>query len=216
MLDRFAPLRSERFDHAGFTAEILLPLSSESLIDEAEFDDDERLPYWAELWPSARALARYLLEQRAMPERAIELGCGVGLPSLALAHRGSRVLATDYYPAALDFVRRNQEHNRLPPVQTHLLDWRAPEPELGRFPLILAADLLYESRNAEALVGLLPELIAPGGTMILADPGRIYLESFLEEMEAIGWRFAPLGIWKEEAPGGGGRELEVQLFQLFP
>ena len=33
------------------------PVSAEDLIDEEEYEHDERLPCWAELWPSARALA---------------------------------------------------------------------------------------------------------------------------------------------------------------
>lgn len=210
------PQRLEHFAHHGFAANILLPHSSEALIDETEFDGDERLPYWAELWPSARALTRYLLDQRVLPERALELGCGVGLPSLALLHRGVEVLATDYYQAALDYAARNAEHNRLPRLPTQLLDWREEEPAIGRFPLILAADVLYESRNVEALRQLLPRVIAERGTMILADPGRNYLDSFLEEMEAIGWRHAPLGEWLEASPVGDHIEIAVQLFQLFP
>lgn len=210
------PQRLEHFTHSGFSANILLPHSSEALIDETEFDGDERLPYWAELWPSARALTRYLLEQRVLPERALELGCGVGLPSLALLHRGVQVLATDYYQAALDYAIRNAQDNQLPELRTHLLDWREEEPTIGRFPLILAADVLYESRNVEALLQLLPKVIAERGTMILADPGRNYLDSFLDEIEGIGWRHAPLGEWLEASPVGDHIEVAVQLFQLFP
>jgi hypothetical protein len=39
------------------TLAIVRPRSAEDLIDEADYARDERLPYWAELWPSARVLA---------------------------------------------------------------------------------------------------------------------------------------------------------------
>ncbi len=34
------------------------PRDSEALIDEEAFEREERMPYWAELWPSGVALAR--------------------------------------------------------------------------------------------------------------------------------------------------------------
>jgi predicted nicotinamide N-methyase len=42
---------------------------------------------------------------------------------------------------------------------------------------VLCADLLYEQRNSAQLLELLPRL---GGEIVLADPGRPFLKSFLE------------------------------------
>jgi len=36
------------------------PRSADDLISEADFVNDDRLPYWADLWPSATVLATYL------------------------------------------------------------------------------------------------------------------------------------------------------------
>ena len=47
---------------AGWTVEMLRPRNSDDLISEADFVRDERLPYWADLWPSARILAAHLIE----------------------------------------------------------------------------------------------------------------------------------------------------------
>jgi predicted nicotinamide N-methyase len=212
---RFLP-RRERFDHADFVVEILLPRSSEALIDEAEFGADERLPYWAELWPSARALARHLLQGDAWIGPAIELGCGVGLPSLALRHRGVPILATDYYEDALLFARRNAEANGLGPLETRLVDWRLPPSDLGRFPLALAADVLYEARNATALGDLLPSLLAPGGQLLLADPDRVHLPAFLDRMAAADWRIESVGDAFEPSSAGAARQIQVRLFRLSP
>jgi predicted nicotinamide N-methyase len=209
-------LRYERFIEAGFEVEIALPLSSEALIDESEFESDERLPYWAELWPSALALARFMLTMAAPPPRAIELGCGVGLPSLALLHLGADVLATDYYEDALRFARLNAARNHLPPLRTRHLDWRRPPTDLGAFPLVLAADVLYEARNADALRTLLPRIVAPGGEVVIADPRRIHLDGFLQAMADLGWQVETIGTSREPAPAGGGRTVEVDLIRLVP
>ncbi len=69
------------------------PRDSEALIDESAFAQDEFLPYWAELWPSGLALARRLAGRALRGARVVELGCGLGLPSLVAARAQGRVLA---------------------------------------------------------------------------------------------------------------------------
>jgi predicted nicotinamide N-methyase len=209
-------LRAERFEHGAFAAEILLPLSSDELIEECEFNEDERMPYWAELWPSARALARHLLDEPILPDRVLELGCGVGLPSLALASRGVDVTATDYYDDALAFAELNSRHNRLPQPRTLNLDWRRAASLGTAFPLVIAADVLYEERNAVALAEALPTLVQPGGEMLLADPGRNYRDYFMRLIDKRGWTCVSLGERTEQPSTDGGGEIRVALFRLRP
>lgn len=206
--------RTERFEAEGVTFELTLPPSAEALIDEAEFDADERLPYWAELWPSARALAHEILKLDCVPDRAIELGCGVGLPSLALLHRGVEVLATDYYEEALLRTQHNATRNQLNGLATRHLDWRHPPLDLPSFPLAVASDVLYEQRNAEALVALLPHILGEGGTLLLADPGRVYLHGFLDGIAARGGSVHTLPPHLETAPAGDGRLIDIQRFRI--
>jgi predicted nicotinamide N-methyase len=47
--------------------------------------------------------------------------------------------------------------------------------------LVLAADVLYERRNVDQLLALLPRL---GGEVLLADPGRPPAAAFLDEATA--------------------------------
>jgi predicted nicotinamide N-methyase len=210
---RFA-VRLERFSHGDFAVELVLPRAADELIDVSAFNVDERLPYWAELWPSARALARSLLEMAPPAGRVLELGCGLALPSLALAARGASVVASDWYPEALEFARANALRNSIPPPETRLVDWRAPPPDLGRFALVLAADVLYEKRNADALAALLPLVTAPGGRVLLADPGRVHAGDFRSGMERNGWKVESAGT-REEA-GAGGVVGRVRLDLLRP
>ncbi|CAN5688724.1 methyltransferase domain-containing protein [soil metagenome] len=209
---RFAT-RTERYAHRELVLDVLLPRSADALIDESEFNTDERLPYWADLWPSARALARHLLDNAPPGGRVLELGCGVALPSLVLLARGADVLATDYYPDALRFAEVNALRNALPPLRTALMDWRAPS-TLGVFDLVLAADVLYERRNADTLAGLLPRVLAPAGRILLADPGRVYLGAFREQMETADWVLTEAEVREEISDPATGAVSRVRIFDL--
>jgi len=168
------------------------PAVADALIDEEEFDQDERLPYWAELWPSSVALARHVLrEEHLAGKRVVELGCGVGLPSVTALARGAGITATDHYEAALDFARYNALVNLGRELRTRILDWHTPRTQgLGYFDLVLVADVLYEQRNVAALMALILTLLTPGGEILLADPGRKNAPVFLEGMRDIGFGFS--------------------------
>ena len=167
---------------------VVLPRDSEALIDEERFSRDEFLPYWAELWPSARALAAAVAELPLDGVAVVELGCGLGLPSLVAAARGAQVLATDWAPEALPFVAENARRNGL---EVALLEcgWADPRQIVagGPFDLVLASDVIYERANVPLLVALLPRLVAPGGEVLLADPGRPALEALLAALAGGGW-----------------------------
>jgi predicted nicotinamide N-methyase len=209
-------VREERYAHGGWKASLILPSAADELIDEGEFASDERLPYWAELWPSARGLAAHLLDEEAgkyAGVRVLELGCGVALPSLALRHLGADVLATDWYGEALRFARANAERNGLAPLRTALMDWRHPL-EDDRYDLVVAADVLYEQRNASLLANLLPRVTAPGGTVLVADPGRVYVGDFLGMIQDRGWRAEQVDERVE--PSAPNAHSRVRIHRLTP
>jgi predicted nicotinamide N-methyase len=166
----------------GLRLEILRPPNADELIDEAAFDEEEFLPYWAELWPSGLALARHVAARALRGSRVLELGCGLGLPALAAALGGADVLATDWAEDAIELLRRNAERNGVF-VRVARVRWSEPEPLLRAAPwdLVLGADLLYEARNAAQLAELLPAL---GGEMLLAEPGRPHAKEFLDRFRA--------------------------------
>jgi len=154
------------------TLSLLRPVAPDALIDEDAFEHDEFLPYWAELWPAAIALAGALPE-RMVGVRVVELGCGLGLPSLVAAARGAVVTATDWAGDAVALLAQNAARNRLG-LRAEARDWRDPWAET--FDLAIAADVLYEQRNVEPLVERLREL-APEALVALA--GRPYEAEFL-------------------------------------
>lgn len=158
--------------------EVLHPRSAEDLIDEADFVRDERLPYWAEIWPSGVILAEGLSGLHGEGLRLLELGSGIGLVSIAAVLAGFEVLATDYYEDALRFTRVNVAHNTGVDPATRLVDWRTPPADLGAFDLIVASDVLYEQPYADLIADLLPRVLAPAGRALIADPGRVAAPHF--------------------------------------
>lgn len=166
---------SEAIAVGGVALELMRPAEPESLLDEDAFANDEFLPYWAELWPAGLALAR------ALPDdldnvRVVELGCGLGVPSLVAAARGARVTAVDWAADAVALLRENAARNELELEAVHA-DWREFD---GEFDLALAADVFYEPRNVEPLAELLPQL-APEALVALA--GRPHEREFLRRVE---------------------------------
>ena len=171
---------------AGVDFDILHPKSADDLISEEDFAVDERLPYWANLWPSARVLARRIAIEQEGGRSFLELGAGLGLPSLVAAARGFDVLATDYYEAALEFVRVNAERNHIGGIRTQLVDYRRLPEELGRFDLVAASDVLYEKPYAALVAETFAQCLAEGGLGVLTDPNRQVAAPFADECRRRG------------------------------
>jgi predicted nicotinamide N-methyase len=166
------------------TFSILKPANADDLIREEDFVKDERLPYWADVWPSSIILAGKLLEMEGAGRNALELGCGVGLSTLAAATSGFDVLSTDYYEDALDVTRANVFRNLGTEARTRLVDWRHFPDDLGAFDLIFASDVLYEKEYAELLPTILDRALSAGGIALIADPGRVAAPIFVEACDA--------------------------------
>jgi ETFB lysine methyltransferase len=165
---------------------ILHPESAEELINERDFERDERLPYWADLWPSARVLAEHVLALRGNRRSLLELGCGCGLVATCASIAGFDVVASDYYEDALRFTRVNAQRNGAPPLRVLLLDWRHLPSDLGRFEVVLASDVLYERTYGPLMAKVLAQTLAKSGVAIVADPGRVAREEFLGCLETNG------------------------------
>ena len=177
---------------AGRTVRLLRPRDGDAILDEllAEDDPDEdRLPFWAELWPSGTALARAVAGRELGGRRVLELGCGLGLVGVAAALAGGRVLSVDRSPEAITFAAANAARNGVT-LRTAVCTFDQPEELIAEAPweLVLAADVLYEQRNVPVLLWLLPRLVTAGGEVWLADPGRRMLETFLAGVDALGWQ----------------------------
>ena len=133
------------------------------------------------------------------------------MPAIVALARGATVLATDHYGAALNFTAHNARANLDREPYTALLDWRTPDiDDLGTFDLVLAADVLYEHKNAVALANLVPRLLVPDGEALFADPRRDGAPGFLAAMVENGFEDAVEEVTVEQ----GRREVKVLLHHL--
>jgi predicted nicotinamide N-methyase len=169
---------------------LLHPASADDLIDEKEFERDDRLPYWADIWPSARVLASYITQLPGKGRTLLELGCGAGLVATVAALAGFRVCATDYYEDALRFTELNvAEETGLVP-ETRLVDWRKIPTDLGRFDLVVGSDVLYERIYGRLVAKAIDMTLARNGEAVIADPGRIAADEFVYAARARGLALA--------------------------
>ena len=186
---RFATVIND-VDVGDRTFSILRPRNSDDLIREEDFVKDERLPYWADIWPSSTVLATHMVGLRKSGIRrnrkGLELGCGVGLVTTAAMIADYDMLATDYYTDALAFTRANAWRETRKSPEARMIDWRAFPDEVRGFDLILASDVLYEKEYARLLPGIFKRALAPGGMAIVADPGRIGVPEFIDECRTQG------------------------------
>jgi predicted nicotinamide N-methyase len=163
------------------------PRDAMALLDDEDVAADQAYPpYWAEVWPSGVELA-YAVSVAAVGAAdrwhaapVLELGCGLGLPAVAAALAGARVLATDRVTDALTFAAVNAEQNDVR-IETAVCAWDRPAPLVARAPWrhVLAADVLYGQRNVDELLALLPRLVADDGEVWVADPRRPLTAGFL-------------------------------------
>lgn len=156
------------------------PRNADDLISEADYVKDERLPYWAEIWPSSRILAEWFSGEVGAGRTMLELGCGLGLVTLSAMQAGFTVTATDYYDDALEFTRVNALRATGREPATRMVDWNHFPDDLGRFDLVVACDVLYTKPYAELIADAMVKYLATGGVGIVADPGRIAIEEWLE------------------------------------
>lgn len=178
----------------------------DAMTEEGASFEDERIPYWTELWPSSLVLAQWLALRRPdIAGRAcLDLGCGLGLTALVGQWLGARVLAMDYEEAALGFARRNAVTNAVPQPLWTLMDWRRPAVARGAFARIWGGDIMYEKRFVAPVLRLLAHALAPGGATWVAEPGRTVYEAFRHALTTEGWRARRVHSAAVASPDGQG------------
>ena len=215
MLDKLGPILRETviiedqtflIDHPG-QADQLAKLPA---VHDA-FTRDQYGPYWADLWPASRMLAKAILHEAWTPAtEALEVGCGLGLPGIVALSMGLKVTFSDYDACALRFAADNARLNGYHDFRTLQLDWRSPPDDL-RAPVILASDLVYELRNVGPLVAFIKKALLPGGVCLLTDQDRVPAH-VLKEM--LGDEGLPFTTKLMRAGEPGGRRLKGTLYRI--
>lgn len=184
--------RNERLSIGGYTYSLRV------LSDKQQFSDAHghrarlglsatQWSLFGQLWPAERLLAQAMHRFAVDGKRILELGCGIGLASLVLRRRGADVVASDVHPLAESFLAYNTALNALPAVDYYRLPWDAPKPSIGRFDVIIASDVLFESAQTLLLAEIVKRHAYPSAEVVITDPGRSHSEPFSQLMAEQGF-----------------------------
>ncbi len=151
--------------------------------------DDERLPYWTELWPSSIALSQWLWSQkeRITQKKCIDMGCGLGLTSLVGQSLGAKVLGMDYEEEALVFAQKNAVVNHVSQPLWTVMDWRYPAIIPHSIDFLWGGDIMYERRFVQPVLNFIEKVLAQGGRAWIAEPCRSVYEFFRAELLRRRW-----------------------------
>lgn len=167
---------------------------------------------FGQLWPASKALARAVKHIDIDNRRIIEIGCGLGLPSLLLQSRGADITASDHHPLSENFLDYNAALNQLAPIPYLDLPWTEKVTNPGQYDLIVGSDILYERNHADLLAELIGQLAAPVAKVLITCPGRGYRNHFSRLMQAMGFEASatPVAFSKGEVPPHKGRLLSYR------
>lgn len=207
----------------GITFLMDVPRDSDKLLDHPDVEkfneQDEYMPYWADIWPSARMLGKAILREDwsrhaasdgTLPE-ALEIGCGLGLPGIVALRMGLRVTFSDYDILAMEFAAANAKINGYKNCRTLPIDWRSPPSDL-KVGVVLASDVIYESRNIDPLLSCLRQVLLPGGFCLMADQDRNPSALLKQRLAEEGFRFET-----EFARAGepGGNRVKGTIYRIW-
>ncbi|TAH41786.1 MAG: hypothetical protein EYC69_07245 [Bacteroidetes bacterium] len=182
-------------DIEGFSVKVETISNIDALFDELLLKgkdhadvQDERIPYWADLWPSAIVLSKYLVRRDIIHpgSKVLELGCGIGLPGIISGRLGAHVVFTDYIQEALDLAKLNWDKNNGATAEFLLMDWRKPNISL-KADIILASDIAYEKKSFEDLVRAFRFLVGINTRMFISEPNRAFSQSFFRDLKTQGF-----------------------------
>lgn len=145
-----------------------------------EGDGYEEPPLYGILWPSAEGLAWSLWQNHRgelKGARVLEIGCGLGLPSLLCARLGADVLAMDNHTNFPKMMAENMGQNQVH-VRTEVGSFGDPKLNLGEFDWIIGSDILYEPDLYPEMERFIVRHAKPNAKVIIADPGRYAAEKF--------------------------------------
>lgn len=182
----------------------------------AHAETSAQFPFGLMLWESAVALAEHLTAAPALVagKSVLELGAGLGLTGVVAAYLGATVTQTDHDASALNACARTAALNAVTGITRQPGDWHAWH-DPTRYDLILGADITYDAADHAALLAVFDRALAPGGRILLADPGREKQSEFIAIAYAADWTVEKtLSRVKELKPAILDNKLTISILQL--
>lgn len=105
-------------------------------------------------------------------QRCIDIGCGGGILSEALAHQGADVTAIDLAEASLAVARLHQLESNLDIRYENISAEAMAEREAGQYDIVTCLEMLEHVPDPEAIVNACAKLVKPGGHIFLSTINR--------------------------------------------
>lgn len=138
----------------------------------------ERLPESLEAPLFERRLG-WLRAEVSAGDRALDLGCGTGDFTAALADCGARAVGVDVASAAVERAR-----TRHPGLCFALVPFDGPLPfEVGAFDLVWASEVIEHVADTSRWLSEVRRVLAPGGRLLMTTPNHGRLGVFLHGVE---------------------------------
>lgn len=218
-LQAIGPLVQEQVKIQDSTFAMWRPAEPDRLLEHPAtveaFGQDEYMPYWCDLWPVSRMLAKAILNATWKADTvALEVGCGLGMTGVAALSKGLRVVFSDYDATALRFAAANALEHGYRDFELMPMNWCQP-PE-RQFPVIFGADLLYEMRSVAPVVALLDKMLAPHGVAWITDQDRTPSNLWRKTLRDQGFVYETevQHAGQPAGPGQTARRVKGTLYQI--
>jgi predicted nicotinamide N-methyase len=181
------PLIEEQLVICGRPFSILVPdekLIQQKYLEQKKTSAGVHFPYWAKIWPSAMALAEYLLNHPVLFRNKIvlELAGGLGLPSLMAATEAKRVICSDYAAEAVCLVKKSVMLNRYTNMETTVIDLHSFKNDIP-CDLLLLSDVNYNMAVFSVLKKIILLYLQQHTTVLLSTPQRLMAKPFIDELQ---------------------------------
>ncbi|XZE18650.1 class I SAM-dependent methyltransferase [Pirellulaceae bacterium SH449] len=165
-------------------------------------------PFWAAAWRAAVGMDHFLerIADSLRGSRVLELGGGSGRAGISAAMRGAEVFITDAATVAMLVCRYNSHHVR-ERVQIRCLDWRDRDSGLGKFPIIVGSDIVYDPKLFPILEPCVRRHLDHDGVAYFSEPQRHTGERFKKWIQSAGWQLREHFVDLQDG------EKEIRIFE---
>lgn len=144
-------------------------------------DPQTPFPFWAQIWPAAKAMTTYLEKNPhwIQNKHVLEIGAGIGLPSFSIATKAATVQISDYDAEAVLYLEKNIAYAAYSNVKAMCLNWN-DIPATINAEVLLLSDVNYAPETFATLLKMIQRFLKNGTQIILSTPQRITISPFAE------------------------------------